>query len=211
MANTKPFDLYVDEYEAWFTRHKEVYLSEIEAARYFLLPDAKGMEVGIGTGRFAVPLGIKEGIEPSEAMRQKAKEQGLNVIDAVAEDLPAADNSYDFVLLVTAICFIDDAYKALNEIHRILKPDGRVIIGLVDLDTPLGKLYLQEKDKNKFYKSATFYSAEEVISILRETGFTKIESVQTLFDMLDKINTVQPVKKGHGTGGFVVIKGEKHL
>jgi len=35
------------------------------------------IEVGIGSGIFAVPLGIKEGVEPSEAMRKRAVKKGL--------------------------------------------------------------------------------------------------------------------------------------
>jgi len=57
-------------------------------------------------------------------MREKAKRKNINVINAVAEKLPYHDESKDFVLMVTTICFVDDIYKSFEEVNRILKNDG---------------------------------------------------------------------------------------
>jgi hypothetical protein len=50
-----------------------------------------GVEIGVGTGRFAEPLGIRVGVEPSKAMRQVAQKRGIEVIDGVAQVLPFDD------------------------------------------------------------------------------------------------------------------------
>jgi hypothetical protein len=50
-----------------------------------------GVEIGVGTGRFAEPLGIRVVIEPSKAMRRMAQKRGIEVIDGVAESLPFDD------------------------------------------------------------------------------------------------------------------------
>ena len=68
MPRTQPFDEHLDEYGEWFQQHRFVYLSEVEAVRHFVPEGKKGIE--IGTGRFSLPLGIKEGVEPSGAMRK---------------------------------------------------------------------------------------------------------------------------------------------
>ena len=71
MVQVEKFNKYVDEYEQWYEVYPEVYQSEIIAIEEQLrkLPEnIRGIEVGLGTGRFAQPLGIKEGIEPSEEM-----------------------------------------------------------------------------------------------------------------------------------------------
>jgi len=47
------FDRYYKEYDAWYDRNKFVYLSELEAIREVLPREAKGLEVGVGTGRIA--------------------------------------------------------------------------------------------------------------------------------------------------------------
>jgi SAM-dependent methyltransferase len=206
MPKTQPFDEYPDEYEEWFETNRPVYLSEIDAVRHFVPAGKKGIEIGIGTGRFALPLGIKEGVEPSAPMREFATRQGLTVYKGVAEALPLPDQSYDFALMVTTICFVDDILKSFQEAHRILKPCGSLIIGLVDRDSPLGKIYETMKTQNKFYRVATFYSTAEVIHYLQQAQFGNIETVQTVFGNLDSIHEIQPLKAGHGEGGFVVIK-----
>jgi SAM-dependent methyltransferase len=209
MPKTQPFDEYLDEYEQWFERHHQVYLSEIEAIRHLIPRGEKGIEIGVGSGRFALPLGIQEGIEPSAVMREFATRQGVTVYEGVAENLPLSDHSYDFALMVTTICFLDDILKCFREIHRVLKPAGCFVIGLVDKDSPLGKLYEGMKELNKFYRIATFYSVDAVIGYLRETGFGDIEIVQTVFGDLESIAEIQPFKEGYGEGGFAAIKAAR--
>ncbi|MHB8871492.1 MAG: class I SAM-dependent methyltransferase [Candidatus Doudnabacteria bacterium] len=209
MARTEPFDKYLDEYEAWFKRNLHVYRSEVEAVRNFIPKKQKGIEIGIGTGRFAIPLGIKEGVEPSEVMRNYSLRLGLTVHNGTAENLPLEDNSYDFALMVTTICFIDDVVKAFREARRILKPGGSFIIGLVDKKSQLGKSYEEMKEQNKFYRFATFYSVEDVTKLLVENKFQNIETIQTVFGELPGIRNIQLFKKGYGEGGFVVIKASK--
>ena len=205
MPRTEPFDKHPVEYEKWFNKHKYVYESELEAVRHFIPQGKKGIEIGIGTGRFAIPFGIKEGVEPSGIMRYFAINKGLEAYKGIAEELPLSDKSYDFALMVTTICFIDDIQKAFSEVKRVLKPGGSFIIGLVDKNSPLGKTYEKLKEKNKFYHYATFYSTEELKKLLAENGFTSLEIVQTVFGELSDIKSVQQYEPGYGEGGFVVI------
>lgn len=208
MARTEPFDKYINEYEQWFKEHHAVYDSEVEAVRYFIPYKKKGIEIEIGTGRFAIPFKIRERVEPSETMRNYSQNLGLTVYDGTAENLPIENNSYDFAFMVTTICFIDDVGKAFQEVRRILKPGGSLIIGFVDRKSPLGKIYETMKEQNKFYRLATFYSTDEVIKLLKANGFKNIQVVQTIFGNLDEIKNIQLFKEGHGEGGFVVKKGE---
>jgi ubiquinone/menaquinone biosynthesis C-methylase UbiE len=209
MARTEPFNKYLDEYEKWFQENHFVYESEIEAVKQFIPKGKKGIEIGIGTGRFALPFGIREGVEPSCVMRHFALHKGLEVYDGIAEELPLADESYDFALMVTTICFVDDVKKAFQEVKRILKSGGIFIIGLVDKDSSLGETYEKIKDENKFYRYATFYSVEEVKKLLEENRFKNIEIVQTVFGELPNIRNLQLSKEGCGEGGFVVINATK--
>lgn len=206
MPRTEPFDKYLNDYEIWFEENKFIYESELEAVSHFILSGKKGIEIGIGTGRFALPTGIKEGIEPSASMRKYAQQKGLKVYEGTAEEIPLPDNSYDFVLMVTTICFVDDVHKAFCEVKRILKPEGSFIIGLVDKNSSLGRTYEKMKEQNKFYRLATFYSTDEVISLLDKHGFTNFEIVQTVFGSISEIKSKQDYKTGYGEGGFVVIK-----
>ncbi len=209
MPKTKPFDLYTEEYDNWFVINEYAFRSELNAVRKAMPAKGDIIEVGIGSGMFAHPLGIKEGVEPSAAMREKAEKRGLVAIDGVAEDLPYPDKSKDAVLMVTTICFVDDIAISFREVHRVLKDAGSFIIGFVDKDSPIGKIYLREKDKSIFYKEATFFGTEELYGILRQTGFKVVETFQTVFGSIDEINKIQKVQSGYGEGSFIVIKAQK--
>ncbi len=209
MAKTKPFDKNTKLYEQWFTRNNAVYKSELKAIRHFIPGQGKGIEIGIGSGLFAKPLGIREGIDPSEEMIRLSEKRGLKVIKGVAEKLPFPDENYDYALMVTTICFVDDPEKALKEVYRILKGNGLFIIAFVDKESETGKDYLKNKEKSLFYKDAVFFSTGEIINLLNETGFKNLDIVQTVFGKLDKIETIQDFSSGFGKGSFIVIKAIK--
>jgi len=163
----------------------------------------------VDSGRFAAPLGIKLGVDPSGKMRELARNRGITAIDGVAEKLPFDDCRFNFVLMVTTICFLDDIEAAFKEAYRVLKPGGNLIIGFIDKDSPVGMLYQQHKSDSVFYKVATFYSVDEVISYLKKTGFKNLKFTQTIFRRLLKIKNLEVIKKGYGEGSFVVVKALK--
>jgi len=208
-AKTGPFEEYTGKYEDWFEENKYAYQSEVNAVKEILPGFKNAVEVGVGSGRFALPLDIKLGIEPSARMRKIAQSRGIDVIDAVAEDLPFEDISFDLVLMVTTLCFLDDAKKAFSEVYRILKPDGYFINGFVDKNSKVGRIYQKHKHKSIFYSIASFYSTEEVIDLLKEAGFKNFEFRQTIFNTLDNIDDVEPVKEGYGEGSFIAVRAQK--
>jgi SAM-dependent methyltransferase len=192
-------------YEDWFVENPNPYESELEAIRAVLPKQGRGVEIGVGSGLFSKPLGIAEGVEPAHAMAERARRRGITVYEGVAEDLPLASNAYDFALMVTTICFVDDFDASMVEMARVIKPDGRIVLAFVDSASPLGQMYEKYKEEDPFYRKATFYSAEEVVSILRKHGFEPKGTAQTVFGPLDKVTEVQQWKQGTGEGGFVVI------
>ncbi len=208
MAGIDSFSENVERYEAWFLDNPFAYVSELHAIRE-ILPKGAGVEIGVGTGRFAAPLGIKTGIEPSRAMAEHARRKGVEVTAGVAENLPYGDGSFDFALMVTTVCFLDDVDLAFHEVHRILKPAGAFVIGFVDRESALGREYQARKDQNVFYRDATFYSVREITGNLERTGFGSFEFRQTLFRPLDELAEVEPVKTGYGDGSFVVVKAAR--
>ena len=211
MVQTNPFKEHVAEYEAWYERYPAVYQSELTAIKQQMLKlptNIHGIEVGLGTGRFAEPLGIKEGIEPVLEMAELAAKRGIEIVQGRAEKLPYRDMHFDFVLFVT-ICHIDDLIIALNEAQRVLKRGGSIIIGFLDREQVIARSYLAKRDHSRFYKNARFYTVDRVIKLLNNAGFHELEFLQTLFDELDDIEEIQSPKEGHGEGSFVVVKAVK--
>jgi SAM-dependent methyltransferase len=142
-------------------------------------------------------------------MSEHARKKGIEVVTGAAENLPFGNGSFDFCLMVTTVCFLDDRDLAFREAHRVLRPGGAFVIGFVDRDSRLGKEYLQRKDKNVFYKDATFYSIAEIVRAMTEAGFADFRFRQTLFRPLSELQEVEPVKEGHGEGSFIVVQGVK--
>jgi SAM-dependent methyltransferase len=209
MAKTDAFESYCEEYEAWFDTYVWAYRTELDAVRRLLPAEGRCVEIGVGTGRFAGPLGIRVGVEPSAAMRALARKRGVEVVDGVAESLPFRDGEFDCVLFVTVICFLDSLDEAFRESCRILRPGGTVIIGFVNRDSPLGKKYQERKAESRFYRDATFHSVEGVAKRLREAGFRDFAFVQAIFGNPADMKATGPIREGSDKGAFVVVRASK--
>ncbi|MDP2688363.1 MAG: class I SAM-dependent methyltransferase [Aequorivita sp.] len=201
------FNQNTTEYEQWFEKYSAVYQSEILAIQQALPHNKTGIEIGVGTGRFAEPLNIKFGVEPSENMARVSEQRGITVYRAIAEKLPIGNATFDFVLMVTTVCFLSDIPKAFSEIHRILKTQGEVILAIIDRNSEIGRKYEMEKSTNKFYKDAHFHSTEELTELLRQSGFQNFQYWQTLTSA--KETEIEKPREGYGKGSFVVIKANK--
>ncbi|MBN1435119.1 methyltransferase domain-containing protein [Candidatus Fermentibacterales bacterium] len=206
MPRIEPFERHAREYDDWFDRNAGLYRAELKAVRRLLPgPGAEGMEVGVGSGMFAEPLGIGIGVEPSPSMAERAAARGIEVHPGVAEDLPFPDGRFDFVLMVTTICFVDDVAVSFREAARVLRNGGSIIVGFVDRNSELGRRYLLRRDESRFYGEASFYSTREVLDYLEEAGFSVTDTVQALIPG----EPPESVLEGSGRGSFVAIRGEK--
>lgn len=207
MPKIDAFEKHSDAYDDWFEKNSEAYRAELKAIRQLLPQETlRGMEIGIGSGKFAVPLGVRIGVEPCAEMAHKARRLGLEVHPGVAENLPFAAAEFDFALMVTTVCFVDDISQSFREALRVLRPGGFILVAYVDKASDLGRRYLANRHKSRFYRQATFFSTEDILAQLDLAGFGATEIRQTLIaDSRD-----QTVLEGYGQGGFVVVKAWKN-
>lgn len=209
MPKAAPFETHVQQYEAWFEKYPYVYAAELKAVCALVPQGGCGIEVGAGTGRFAAPLGCHLGVEPSVKMAGIAMKRGIHVVGGVAEALPMDRERFDFVLMVTTVCFLDDIGLAFRECHRVLKKEGFLIVGFVDRTSPLGQLYLTHQNENVFYRDALFYTVDEIIEAMKQAGFRDFSFQQTIFGNLSDVTAAEPVKAGCGEGAFVAVRAKK--
>jgi len=115
-------------------------LKEIQEQRGKVIPLAHGrvLEVGMGSG-LNIPFYKSEnielvwGLEPSEGMRKKAQSKlkqapfEIRWLDLPGEEIPLDNDSVDTVVLTYTLCTIPDWKKALQQMHRVLKPGGKLI------------------------------------------------------------------------------------
>jgi ubiquinone/menaquinone biosynthesis C-methylase UbiE len=169
------FEDFAEDYDRWFDEHRKTYLAELARIRTIIpLPDNRSIEIGAGSGRFAGPLGIPLGIEPSAALARMARRRGIEVLRGMAETIPFRNKSFSSALMVTVICFLQDPVLALSEIHRILDHGGRIIVAFIERDGEIARKYLHEPGKHRFLSRARFYSTEEVQRLLKHAGFEVI-------------------------------------
>ena len=108
-----------------------------ERAQWVPLAAGEVLEVGAGSGlnfaHYAPGVSRLWALEPSEELRRMAARRAerapcaVELMAASAEALPLADESVDTVVTTWTLCTIADAGRALHEIQRVLRRDGRLI------------------------------------------------------------------------------------
>lgn len=205
MNALSPFDTHAERYDAWFSEHQAIYESELQALGVFIPTQGLGLEIGVGTGRFAAPLGVAIGIDPSTAMLAYALARGIRVVQGRGEALPFREAVFDYALLVTVLCFVSDVMAVLAQTRHVLRPAGRLVIGFIDSKSALGQAYVKPQHKSVFYRQATFHAAPVVGRRLADAGFRQAIWMQTLTRPLPEITAPEPVRPGYGQGAFVVV------
>ena len=115
-------------------------MGQVMNLRSQVVPQARGtvLEVGMGSGlnlEFydADKVDLVYGLEPSPGMRKKARPNlakskvKVEWLDLPGEQIPLADNSVDTVLLTFTLCTIPDWQAALEQMKRVLRPDGELL------------------------------------------------------------------------------------
>ncbi len=213
-SDISPFDDLALEYDAWFDNEGSlVFFTEVQAFKALLssLP-GPWLEIGVGSGRFAQALGIETGVDPSVKLLQIAKHRGINAFLGRGEREPFDEESFGTVFLIVTLCFLDSPLNVLKEANRILRPGGKIVLGLVLQESPWGQFYGRKKvEGHRFYRYATFYSYEEVVRLLVKAGFVTEGIVSTLFQKPGKVLRMEEPIEGYSPdAGFTIITGSKH-
>ncbi len=108
--------------------------------RQKLVPRASGtvLEVGVGSGlnfKFYDPERVERlyALDPSEQMWAIAQSNinrdqlAVEYVRGFAEQMPVDDHSMDCIVITYTLCTISDVASSMREMHRVLKPDGRLL------------------------------------------------------------------------------------
>lgn len=158
-----------------------------------VLQTARGriLEIGFGTGvnlRY-YPGAIKKitVVEPNPGMAQYARENSrhspveVEAVPGVAENLPFTHESFDTVVSTLTLCSVSDPALVLGEIHRVLKPGGRLLFlehGLAD--APSVRAWQQRLNSvNKVLASGCNIN-RDMKALLESSGF-KFENYENFY------------------------------
>jgi SAM-dependent methyltransferase len=194
------------EHDAWYEENAEEYARQLDLVRALLPLHARGLEVGVGTARFAGPLGVRVGVDPAPDMCRRALERGVAAVRAVGERLPFRDGVFDSALMVNVLFLLDDRRAVLEELRRVLEPASALVIGETDAATRLGRFRRERYREELEAFGKSFLTADELIALLRESGFLPVAVAQTLFGPPENPASVPGWEEGHGQGGFIVVK-----
>ncbi|MBN2409829.1 MAG: class I SAM-dependent methyltransferase [Candidatus Aminicenantes bacterium] len=193
------------EYDEWYETHPAIYQSEL-AALAQVIPSGAGLEIGVGTGRFAVPLGVRFGLDPAIPMLKLSRRRGILAVQGLGESLPFKDESFDFVQIVFVIEFVDHIVPFLREAVRTIRRKGDLILGFIDRDSSWGQYYARESTHRENFHPP---SPKQILMIFQDIGLEFREAFQTLFQAPAHIGPEEEPLAGFGKGGFVVFAATK--
>ncbi len=131
----------------------------------FFKPTDFVLDLAGGTGRIAQTLvgKVKEitVVDASQKMLNQCKNKiGVNCVFGLAEQIPFPDSYFDKIIIIDAFHHIQDREKAILEIKRVLKSDGKILIEEVNPKRIFG--YLLKVAEKFLAMGSTFYSLPEL-------------------------------------------------
>ncbi|NJE25547.1 class I SAM-dependent methyltransferase [Thermococcus sp. MV5] len=220
------FDKIAHRYDDWYKTKVGQYVNRTEKKLVFSMiksKNGKALDLGCGTGNYTLELYTRGfdvvGVDLSEEMLKIARKKlpRVKFIRANAYSLPFKENTFDLVLTITMFEFIHKPELALNEIYRVLRPGGEVVIGTMN-----GKSFwfIFKRIKSLFeetaYRYARFYTPSELESLMKGAGFEDVESKGIIFfpsffpfvKLAEKLDE-KFSDKLKNLGAFILVRGVK--
>lgn len=225
MTETQLFDEWPERYGQWFATPIGKLIKEIEGKLIHELlnprPEETILDAGCGTGIFTVDylsVGAQVvGLDISHKMLKyavkKARGYPFFKIQGDLLYLPFKDNSFDKSVSITALEFIADAGSAIDELFRVTRPGGYVVVATLNSLSPWAsrRKAKTQKGQKHILENAFFRSPYELLTYSHSKGIVK-----TVIHFQKNSNPEEVIKieqlgqsKKLDTGAFVVVRWEK--
>lgn len=220
------FDKEAKNYDQWYKSKLGGFVDRVETelALSLFKPTAgmRILDVGCGTGNFSVKLaeigckvvGIDISQEMLEVAKAKAKEKGLDIefINMDVCGMKFSDEVFDGVFSMAAFEFIKEPKKAYEEMHRVLKKGGHMLIGTINLESQWGEFYISKAVReNSVFKYADFKTIDDMKSWDSENFVKSGECLFIMPNAEDKDVSMEREKELSATerGGFICVLWKK--
>ena len=166
----------------------------IRYQRRKVVPRAQGrvLEIGFGSGQNlpyydAAKVTHLWALEPSKEMRERAAERvsqssiPLEFLDLPSEQIPLDDAQADTVLITYTLCTIPDVQRALGEMRRVLKPQGKMIFCEHGIAPDANVRKWQERLTPAWKAIAGgCHVGRDIPTMIRDSGF-RIDGMETMY------------------------------
>lgn len=185
MADDALFDSKADTYDSWYLTPLGAYEDELENALIFkhagIVRGKTVLDVGCGTGLYSIRLSesgadvtaVDISSKMIEIARRKAQDRGQYIWFDQADmaQLPYKNGTFDLVMSVTALEFAEDPLAALMEMARVLRPGGKLVVGVLNSDSPWADARRERaRHEESVYGSANFLSPKGLRQLFHRTG-----------------------------------------
>ena len=186
MEKVELFDEWPKNYEEWFTTPIGLLIKRYESELLLYLlrprPDEFILDAGCGTGVFTVDIlsfgphiiGVDLSLPMLTLAEQKTRGQPFQPILADISFLPFPENTFDKVVSVTALEFIEDGKGVMQELFRVTRKGGGIVVATLNSLSPWAERRKAEANKgHPLFKKAIFRSPDELLALAPAKGVIK--------------------------------------
>lgn len=175
-----------ESYDSWYNSPAGAMFDKFEKKAFDnLLADYTGgremLEVGCGTGHWSEYFSRKgfkvTGVDISEKMVEVAGKKeipGCSFQAGDAENLDFFDNSFDIAAAVTVLEFVQDSERVVSEMARCVKPDGKLLFGVLNSLSAYNRR--KQTDKESIYAYANLFSPGQLKKLLEKFGQVEMQT-----------------------------------
>ncbi len=187
------FDKVANQYDAWYQSSMGKIADKFERSLVYRhienLKSKLVLDAGCGTGLYSIRFARKGayvmGLDCSEEMLNHAKTKSTNIVPVIQyikgdlHYLPFKNNIFDIVASITALEFCSHPLKVIREMGRVLKPDGQLVLGVLNRDSLWMNKILEFADDSSIYRDANLLIPDELKDLIKQTNLFRTISIET--------------------------------
>jgi predicted SAM-dependent methyltransferase len=133
------------------------------------------LDIGCGSGDYLHKMSIEgwsvKGVEPSKFGAEEGRRSGLNIFNGTLHEAKFRSDAFDYVRSNHSFEHVPNPVEVLDEIFRILKPDGRLYVGIPNIDSLPYRIFGKYWWHLGIPVHTYSYSVSTMSALLRQSGF----------------------------------------